>query len=1283
MNPGAFVAGGGGDGGGAGGKGGKNGNGEEGAGTGDGDDDASGDGNDGGEGCGDPVCPITGRMFLDVYDFGFAGPNPLRWIRSYNSRTSNVDSELGLGWSHPFAFRLKQKRRKVLLVDHLGREQKLPHVEPGGAPITTALGWRYAIRGGVHRLKLSDGAELVFGEPKPNGWRYAEQFLDHNGNTTQILRDQKGHLSAMVDSAGRYYTVTTNPQGRIVRIAVATDPERRGQLTLVHYAYDDKGRLISATDAGGYDAAYIYAGTLMIAHRTPSGLTYKYRYDGKKPSAYCLETWGEYTHDDPALAAPIPQAPKGRQDTRKPKGIHYVSFTYSKDEYYCEAENGLGGVTRYFGDATGRVVRKVDPNGGVKDSYFHTECSDVVKQVNPDGGERSVERGARGVPSVVTLPDGKRIEYGFDEAGNHVRHEADTGAVLRRGFDRRNNLVYLEHPDGSRETFDYDPRGLMSHHSARNGATTSYKHDAMGNCVEIVEANGQVVRQEFDYLGRRTKLVNASGKATTWEYDQRSEVVRRVSPDGNETRVVYDANRKPITVYSGPRVMRFEWGGMGWLKSIVGADGARTEMRYDVEGNLVRVVNARGQTFEQQFDIANKCISVRTFEGIVHRAGYDAAGNVVWRESPLGIESREYAPGGDLLGAELPDGSTVALERDGLVLKISNPVVETEVEKDRAGQVIKDRQGEHRNHVTWVGGNVDRIQSDIGPDLEYQRRFDGRLEVLTCGPARVVFNQTAPGGETLTYLGQFLALRRRHNDAPRLEYVGLAKLTRGSTQQSLGTPNDAGLITSRVYRYDATQTLVEEIHDYAESIQYELNANRQVTVRRSVRDGQVTDEQRIQYDAAGSPRLPDVGYDALARPIALGDQTLDYDDCGNLVERKSPTDSWRYQWDGAGNLEKAFTPAGTVEFDHDSQGRRIRKRVIKDDVLVASVSYLWSNNTVLREHDELTGATRTYLRDDGAWEVLGHVDTDPSGNAKAYYYLTDPAGAIDMVVDEQGQTVWSGTHSVFGDWVPNPSELRIDSRFANQFDDPHVGLVYNNRRWYAPELAAYVSPDPLLLDGTLNPRDYVANPTTFIDPMGLGHVHPGVQPDPTTGAMPTQPPANGHSPRPDMPSTSDFADDGTYLLSPGHFATTGGPDASGNHVPGYAVAEGSVRTGSRTFPDDIRDTVDAAGRTHGCHSCGSKDPGTAHGHFIPDHQPPANQVRHAESRGMSVGEVRLYPHCLNCSRSQMRQANRGTQEHRAGLGVLGGLRNSSEANPGLAGLGPNIGPFGPMDDDWD
>lgn len=52
--------------------------------------------------------------------------------------------------------------------------------------------------------------------------------------------------------------------------------------------------------------------------------------------------------------------------------------------------------------------------------------------------------------------------------------------------------------------------------------------------------------------------------------------------------------------------------------------------------------------------------------------------------------------------------------------------------------------------------------------------------------------------------------------------------------------------------------------------------------------------------------------------------------------------------------------------------------------------------------------------------------------------------------------------------------------------------------------------------------------------------------------------------------------------------------------------------------------IDRIGRTHGCHRCGIKTPGTPSGHFIGDHQVPR-----------SVGKPsRIYPHCWWCSNSQ-------------------------------------------------
>jgi hypothetical protein len=57
--------------------------------------------------------------------------------------------------------------------------------------------------------------------------------------------------------------------------------------------------------------------------------------------------------------------------------------------------------------------------------------------------------------------------------------------------------------------------------------------------------------------------------------------------------------------------------------------------------------------------------------------------------------------------------------------------------------------------------------------------------------------------------------------------------------------------------------------------------------------------------------------------------------------------------------------------------------------------------------------------------------------------------------------------------------------------------------------------------------------------------------------------------------------------------------------------------------------IDRIGSRYGCHTCGTKDPGTATGRFVVDVQPPTAIVKPGQSQ-------RLYPHCLSCSRTQGR-----------------------------------------------
>jgi hypothetical protein len=81
-------------------------------------------------------------------------------------------------------------------------------------------------------------------------------------------------------------------------------------------------------------------------------------------------------------------------------------------------------------------------------------------------------------------------------------------------------------------------------------------------------------------------------------------------------------------------------------------------------------------------------------------------------------------------------------------------------------------------------------------------------------------------------------------------------------------------------------------------------------------------------------------------------------------------------------------------------------------------------------------------------------------------------------------------------------------------------------------------------------------------------------------------------------------------------------------IPGpYARESVPARGPGRDFTAAERQQINDIGRKYGCHTCGTKDPGTKSGDFIPDNQPPS---------ALNVPGIpqRLYPHCKRCSLRQ-------------------------------------------------
>ncbi|WP_307856337.1 DUF6531 domain-containing protein [Catenulispora pinistramenti] len=1027
---------------------------------------------------GDPVDVVSGWMLTEATDVDLPGVLPLILRRSYASgyETGRL---FGPGWSSTLDQRLAVNEAGVHFVGD--DSERLDYPLPlGDTEVLPERGRRWPLVWDRHsdELRITDPwsgrthhFSQVHYQDESGQIRDLTAITDRNGNTIRVVRDERG-TPRMVEHPGYRIAVDTTDTAAGPRVSAlrllddAAGPDSGPGTELRRFGYDQRGRLSEVVNSSGQPFRYEWDEQNRItAWEDRSGYRYTYFYDalGRVVRGEGGFQSGAFAYD-PANRTTVATDSLGYQTT----------YYYDEYGHVCAERDPLGNTTLTETDRYGRVLSRTDAIG-VTTGYEWDERGDLRRVVAGDGGVTAMDYNGLHQSVRVTRPD---------------------GAVWHREYDRRGNLTALTDPTGAVTRYQHSDTGALAAATDALGATTALESDAAGLTSLVRDATDSVTRNVRDAAGRVVALIDPLGAVTAFTWDADGRPLTRTGPDGARAQWEYDACGRLVKAVSplGAATV-YEPGPLGTVRSSVRPDGVRHTFAYDTELRLTGVTSAAGATWDFAYDPAGRLVGETDFIGRAMGYEYDAAGQLTARITGTGERiALDRDAAGRVTGRHTPEGEfAYSYDPAGRLLRATGPGTVLEYERDELGRVLAETiDGRTLRHRYDAVGRRTGRTTGSGVESEWAYDAAGGALALHAGASRLEFTLDAAGREISRTFGAHAQLVQEFDAAGR------------PVSQRVGVGADSERTTlSRSWTWRA-DGVPEEITD-------SLRGTRRIVSDASGRPTAVTAEgwnETYAYDAFGNVTSgPDSAEPTIAARTLIrqaGRTRYDYDAAGRLTSAVRRTLDgrqrvWTYTWDSQDRLIQADTPdQGTWRYSYDPNGRRTGKhRLGPDGSVTEQTLFTWDGSSVAEQwspRPDGGAVTLTWDYDPGSFRPAAQrrrtwVDDAGRGEIDEAFHaiVTDLVGTPTELLDPDGRVAWHTNTTLWGRTIQTSAEAGVTCplRFPGQYHDDETGLYYNLFRYYSPDSAAYLTPDPLGLAPAPNDHGYVNNPLTYSDPFGL------------------------------------------------------------------------------------------------------------------------------------------------------------------------------------------------------